>query len=97
MAMAYDSTSSSPLPPPWSLVPTFLPNCPTPLIVSVQCNSFQGSAVADWYYIGHYGQLGPLTKEQIDELVDGGVIARETYVWSTGMPAYFNSNPLSGR
>jgi len=41
--------------------------------------------VADWYYIGHYGQLGPLTREQMDELVQGGVIARETYVWFTGM------------
>lgn len=41
--------------------------------------------MADWYYIGHYGQLGPLTREQIDELVQGGVIARDTYVWSTGM------------
>jgi hypothetical protein len=41
--------------------------------------------LAEWYYIGHYGQLGPLTKEQIDELVEGGVITRETYVWRTGM------------
>lgn len=47
--------------------------------------SFQVSAVADWYYIGHYGQLGPLTREQIEELIDGGVISRETHVWSTGM------------
>jgi TM2 domain-containing membrane protein YozV len=41
--------------------------------------------LAEWYYIGHYGQLGPLTREQIDELVDGGVIERETYVWHSGM------------
>lgn len=41
--------------------------------------------MSEWYYIGHYGQLGPLTKEQIDELVDGGVIGRDTYVWRTGM------------
>lgn len=41
--------------------------------------------MGDWYYIGHYGQLGPLTREQIDELVQGGVIARETYVWRSGM------------
>ncbi|HEY0868016.1 MAG TPA: GYF domain-containing protein [Fimbriimonas sp.] len=43
-------------------------------------------SVAEWYYIGHYGQLGPLTKEQIDELVEGSVIERETYVWRNGMP-----------
>lgn len=41
--------------------------------------------MGDWYYIGHYGQLGPLTREQIDELVTSGVIARDTYVWRNGM------------
>ncbi|CAN5478203.1 hypothetical protein BH11ARM2_BH11ARM2_39400 [soil metagenome] len=41
--------------------------------------------MAEWYYIGHYGQLGPLTREQIDELVQGGVIARDTYVWRSGL------------
>ena len=40
---------------------------------------------ADWFYIGHYGQLGPLTFEQMAELIEGGVIARETYVWKSGM------------
>lgn len=42
----------------------------------------------DWYYVGHYGQLGPLTREQIDELIEGGVITRETYVWKSGMAAW---------
>ena len=41
--------------------------------------------MGEWYYIGHYGQLGPLTRDQIDELVEGEVIARETYVWKVGM------------
>jgi hypothetical protein len=41
--------------------------------------------VGEWYYIGHYGQLGPLTREQIDELVTGGVVGRDTYVWRNGM------------
>ncbi len=45
-------------------------------------------SVGDWYYIGHYGQLGPLTREQIDELVEGGVIARDTYVWRAGMDSW---------
>lgn len=39
----------------------------------------------EWYYIGHYGQLGPLTKEQMDELIEGGVILSDTYVWKSGM------------
>lgn len=41
--------------------------------------------MGDWYYIGHYGQLGPLTRDQINELIAAEVIARETYVWKVGM------------
>ncbi len=41
--------------------------------------------MGEWYYIGHYGQLGPLTREQIDDLIRDGVIARDTYVWKNGM------------
>lgn len=40
---------------------------------------------AEWFYIGHYGQLGPLTREQLEELVEGGVVAADTYVWRAGM------------
>jgi len=40
---------------------------------------------ANWHYIGSFGQLGPLTLEQMEELVEGGVIERETYVWQSGM------------
>lgn len=42
--------------------------------------------MGEWYYVGHYGQLGPLTFEQMDELIQGGVIARDTYVWKAPMP-----------
>lgn len=41
--------------------------------------------MAEWYYIGHYGQLGPLTRDQLDELIEGGVVERETYVWHKGL------------
>lgn len=44
--------------------------------------------MADWYYIGHYGQLGPLSLDQMEELIEGGVVVRETYVWCTGMPQW---------
>ncbi|MFZ4506619.1 MAG: GYF domain-containing protein, partial [Fimbriimonas sp.] len=50
-----------------------------------ECHYNEAGQVGDWYYIGHYGQLGPLTREQIDELIDGGVISQETYVWKNGM------------
>ena len=41
--------------------------------------------MGDWYYIGHYGQLGPLTRDQINELIEAEVISHETYVWKVGM------------
>ncbi|MDI9639397.1 GYF domain-containing protein [Kamptonema cortianum] len=40
---------------------------------------------AEWYYVGHYGQLGPLTLQQMAELSSDGVIDTETYVWRPGM------------
>ena len=40
---------------------------------------------AEWYYVGHYGQLGPLTLDQVSELAQDGVIAVDTYVWKQGM------------
>ena len=47
--------------------------------------------MGDWYYIGHYGQLGPLTLEQIAELIEGDVIAPETYVWKVGMSEWVSA------
>ena len=41
---------------------------------------------AEWYYVGHYGQLGPLTLQNISELAADGVIERDTYVWNPKMP-----------
>lgn len=50
--------------------------------------------MADWYYIGHYGQLGPMSRDQIDDLISGGVITRETFVWCTGMPAWLAASDV---
>jgi len=38
-----------------------------------------------WYYVGQYGQLGPLSEDQMLELVESQVIVRDTYVWKDGM------------
>lgn len=43
------------------------------------------SSSADWFYVGHYGQLGPLTFDQMEELIRDGVVEQETYVWKNGM------------
>jgi len=57
-------------------------------------NLYNHISVADWYYIGHYGQLGPLTFEQVEELVQGGVIARDTYVWYHGLPDWLSADRI---
>ncbi len=68
--------------------PPHRPN--VPLARTVAANRYKirgrGARLADWHYIGHYGQLGPLTQEQVEELIDGGAIVADTYVWRTGMP-----------
>ena len=43
---------------------------------------------ATWYYVGTFGQLGPLTLGELEELVDGGVVERETYVWNPALPSW---------
>lgn len=50
---------------------------------------------ANWYYVGHYGQLGPLTLEQMSELARDGVIDRETYVWKDGMSDWVRAATVS--
>lgn len=51
--------------------------------------------MAEWYYIGHYGQLGPLTRDQVAELIEGGVITRETYVWKQGRSDWLLADKIS--
>ena len=43
------------------------------------------SEAAAWYYVGSFGQLGPLTLEQMEELIEGGVIEKSTFVWKPSM------------
>jgi hypothetical protein len=39
----------------------------------------------DWYYVGKFGQVGPLPEEHALDLASCGVISSETFVWSEGM------------
>jgi len=41
--------------------------------------------LAEWHYIGNYGQLGPLKEDQMQELIEVGVIESKTYVWRDGL------------
>ena len=40
---------------------------------------------AEWYYVGQYGEIGPLTADQMGDLVTDKVVDRDTYVWRKGM------------
>ena len=52
-----------------------------------------GSPLApEWFYSGHYGELGPLTREQVDELIEGGVIGANTLVWRVGMSEWIQAD-----
>lgn len=52
------------------------------------------SAPAIWFYVGHYGQLGPLTLPQMEELAVDGVIAGDTYVWRQGMTDWVSAGQV---
>lgn len=53
------------------------------------------SDLATWYYVGSFGQLGPLTKEQLEELIEGGVIEKQTYVWRPGMSDWLPASSVA--
>jgi TM2 domain-containing membrane protein YozV len=48
----------------------------------------------EWFYVGHYGQLGPLTFAQLRELMEDGVVVRQTFVWKSGMAQWLAANDL---
>lgn len=50
---------------------------------------------AEWFYVGHYGQLGPLTLEQMGDLVSDGVVERDTFVWRAGMADWAPASGVS--
>lgn len=39
----------------------------------------------EWFYQGKYGQVGPITEDQVKELADLGGITADTYLWREGM------------
>jgi hypothetical protein len=53
------------------------------------------SAEADWYYVGQYGELGPLTEEQMKDLVQDKVIEKDTYVWRRGMGDWVHTEMIA--
>jgi TM2 domain-containing membrane protein YozV len=48
-----------------------------------------------WYYVGRFGQLGPLSVDQMQDLVRDSVIQRDTYVWKIGMENWVRAATVS--
>ena len=51
-----------------------------------------GDTQFQWHYIGHYGQLGPLSLDQMLDLVRDGVVERDTYVWRSGLTDWLRAS-----
>jgi hypothetical protein len=56
----------------------------------------EDGTIAEWYYVGHYGQLGPLTFEQMSDLVADGVVERDTFVWKKEMSDWAPASTAPG-
>lgn len=50
---------------------------------------------AVWYYVGQYGELGPLTYQQMADLIEDRVIDLETHVWREGMGEWKQAGEVS--
>lgn len=49
----------------------------------------------EWYYVGQYGELGPLSLEQMQDLIQDRVIDADTYVWRHGMTDWLQAGSIS--
>lgn len=55
----------------------------------------QSDDKAVWYYVGQYGELGPLTYQQISDLVEDRVIDLDTHVWREGMSEWKQAQEIA--
>lgn len=49
---------------------------------------------AEWYYVGHFGRMGPLTATQMRDLVREGVVRPETPIWHPGLPEWVSAGQV---
>jgi hypothetical protein len=45
----------------------------------------------EWYFVNNNNRRGPLSMDQIEMYIDGGIIERTTPVWKSGMPGWANA------
>jgi hypothetical protein len=49
----------------------------------------------EWYYVGQYGELGPLSLTQMQDLIQDKVIDADTFVWRHGMTDWMQAGQIS--
>lgn len=49
----------------------------------------------EWYYVGQYGELGPLSLPQMQDLIQDKVIDSDTYVWRQGMTDWMQAGHIA--
>jgi len=49
----------------------------------------------EWYYVGQYGDLGPLSLSQMQDLIQDKVIDSDTYVWRQGMTDWIQAGQIA--
>ncbi len=55
----------------------------------------QSEDKAVWYYVGQYGELGPLTYQQLSDLIEDRVIDMDTHVWRDGMSEWKQAQEIA--
>jgi len=50
--------------------------------------------LAEWHYIGNYGQIGPIGDAQVRELISVGGITPDTLVWRPGLSEWVRAKDL---
>ncbi len=50
--------------------------------------------MAEWHYIGNYGQIGPIGDDQMRELISVGGITPTTLVWRPGLEDWARAGEL---
>jgi len=49
----------------------------------------------EWYYVGKFGQVGPLPEDHAMDLAACGVISSDTFVWCQGMTDWKRAGDVS--
>ena len=68
---------------------------PRLVTIDIETTMSNPSSEAEWYYVGQYGELGPLNLDQMKDLIQDKVVTSETYVWKQGMSDWVPAGQVS--